>query len=96
MVFVLRYVMVDNSSGDSPQRSLGAALGDLSTNAGGLQRRLDQLNSAIAQLEGSTDELCARKAEESDSLETLADNLSRQPQTNAHTGGTDVSAVADD
>lgn len=96
MTFVPRRVMVDDSSGNSPQRSLGAALGDLSASADSFQLRLDQLNSAIAQLEESTDRLCTQKAEESDSLTTLADNLSHQPQPDDTPSVTGVSAVADD
>lgn len=88
--------MADNSPDDSLEGSLGAALGDLSASAGDFQLRLDRLNRAISQLQESTDELCAQKAQESDSLETLADNLSHQPTPEDSTAFAGVSAVADD
>ena len=78
------------------KKSLGAALNDLSNCADDFQTELDQLNAAIDELQESTEQLTSLKQAESDSLATLADNLSTPSPAGASTTSTSVAPVADD
>lgn len=87
--------MADTNRNEPFQRGLGAAFDELSERADDFQDQLAQLDTAIAALQESTEELRSRKAAESDSLTTLADNLSPQSpvDSDAMTG---VAPAADD
>lgn len=88
--------MAADITDDSSQDTLGSAFGELSSSSGDFETKLDRLKTAVAELEESTEKLCAQKEAESDSLSRLADTLSGQATEDTSASAADVSVVADD